>query len=154
VIRVARTDDVEEVREMHSLAFPGIVWPGDDHELWLALQGGAPVGFASAKYTAAESAVFLSRGAVLQTAQGRGLQRRLIEARVRWAFSRGARWVWTYTSIDNYPSLYNLLRCGFRGTLVRPRGRDDPRHVLWLRLDGKSTAPSFERVRRWWRGAR
>jgi GNAT superfamily N-acetyltransferase len=46
-------------------------------------------------------------------ARGRGIQRRLIKARVAWAKRQGLRRVSTYAHVRNSYSLCNLLRCGF-----------------------------------------
>lgn len=47
------------------------------------------------------------------TARGRGLQKRLIRARVAWARKLGAVSLETYASLDNRASLISLLKCGF-----------------------------------------
>lgn len=47
-------------------------------------------------------------------ARGRGLQQRLIRARVAWARKQGAQTLETYASIENTASLVSLLKCGFR----------------------------------------
>lgn len=60
-----------------------------------------------------EHALNLTRAGVLDAYRGRGLQRRLIRARIRYARKIGCQEVWTYTHWRNYPSANNLLRCGF-----------------------------------------
>lgn len=47
------------------------------------------------------------------SARGRGLQKRLIRARVAWARKIGAVSLETYASLDNRASLISLLKCGF-----------------------------------------
>ncbi len=46
-------------------------------------------------------------------ARGKGLQKRLIKARVVWARKLGAVSISTYAYVGNAPSLISLLRCGF-----------------------------------------
>lgn len=110
-----QTDDVDEVRELHSLAMPDDHWVGDDHTFWIARDAdGKPVGFCSAIHRPERGYVFLSRAAVAAGARGARLQRRMIRARVTWARKQGASEVITYTLLKNYESFVNLLKCGFR----------------------------------------
>lgn len=138
------TDDIEEVREWHTLAFPGSPWVGDDeHAYWLARSGEKVIGFCSATYLPKSKAVFLSRAAIVQSANGSALHRRLIMERLAWGADCGARIAVTYTSVYNYASLANLLACRFRGVVKRREvGLWDGFHVLYKMLDGKKKAPS------------
>ncbi len=107
-------DDLEELRELHALAMPADSWPGDDHTFWVARdKSGRAVGFCSA-IERPSRCVFLSRAAVIQELKGEGLQRRMIRVREAWARSIGATRIVTYTRLRNYPSMINLLRCGYR----------------------------------------
>lgn len=58
--------------------------------------------------------MFLSRAGVFPWLSGRGLQRRMIRTRIKWAKKIGARYVVTYTTYDNHLSICNLIKCGFR----------------------------------------
>lgn len=115
MVTLRRTEDIDEVRELHALAFPEDAWVGDDHTFWIAKDHeGRAVGFCSAIYRPDRQSVFLSRAAVMECAKGTGLQRRMIRARLRWARSIGAPRAHTYTTLKNYPSMLNLIKCGFR----------------------------------------
>jgi ribosomal protein S18 acetylase RimI-like enzyme len=83
--------------------------PGNVAAAWLA----DVAGFAVA-YVDADGVVQLASCGVLPAYRGRGLQRKLVAAHERWGRARGARSARTYTSSDNWPSLANLLRCGYR----------------------------------------
>lgn len=112
--RIEKVDDTDAARDMHKLAFGGTPWPGDDHEFWVAKdQHGAIVGFASLLEIDTDVA-FLSRAAVTAAAKGKGLHRKLIQTRVKWAQSEGESLIVTYVESHNYDSMVNLLRCGFR----------------------------------------
>lgn len=74
---------------------------------------GPAVAFALAYLSATDELVLGSAG-VLKAARGRGIQRELIRARVRWGWRRGASRATSYCTADNQPSLTNLMRCGFR----------------------------------------
>ena len=113
VIRITQLDDVEEAREIHALAFPDDFWVGDTHTYWVATDNKGVVGFCSIIETT-KGSWFLSRAAVAKRAAGKGLQRRMIKLRVKFAIERGANRVYTYTILKGYESMVNLLRCNFR----------------------------------------
>jgi len=113
--RIVKSEDIEDAREMHKQTFPDDVWVGDDHDYWFAIdESGRAVAFASAIYYPECRGVYLSRCGVLREAVGCQLQSRLIRCRVAWARRIGADFVFTFTTIKNYPSIVNLLRAGFR----------------------------------------
>jgi len=117
--RILQTDDIDKVRELDAFAFPGIKFPadGEDHTWWLihdSEQPGKIAGYCGAVYRPAHGYVYMSRAAVAAYAQGKGLQRRMIRVRERWARKQGANRVITYTMLKNYDSICNLLKCGFR----------------------------------------
>jgi GNAT superfamily N-acetyltransferase len=147
MIRIARSEDIDESREIHSLAFEGDPWVGDDHEYWFAYDGTTPVGWASAIYWPSISTVFLSRAAVAKCATGKGLHRRLIQARIRWAQKCGATHVITYTAPYNYESFINLLKCGFRFSDYRFRLGGRRWHVL-LKSSPPLAAPAQRKLLR------
>lgn len=112
--RIEKVDDTDAARDMHKLAFGGCEWPGDDHEFWIAKdEHGAVVGFASLNEIDPEVA-FLSRAAVTLSAKGKGLHRKLIQTRIKWAQKQGATLFVAYVEVHNHDSMINLLRCGFR----------------------------------------
>jgi RimJ/RimL family protein N-acetyltransferase len=90
------------------------VWRQREKEaFWLVHRGNRPAGFCSVADIGYGVAYF-SAAAVEKWARGGGLQRRMIRVRLRWARRRGLRTVVTYTVKDNYPSIANLIKCGFR----------------------------------------
>ena len=118
-LRLARDslDDMDTIAALHTLAFPDSprIDLDGSHTFWLATCEGVPVGFCSAIFYDWKKCVFLSRAAVMQTAAKSGLQRRMIRTRVAWARTLvGCDRAVTYCAPRNYPSLVNLLRCGFR----------------------------------------
>ena len=135
--RIARVEDTDEMREIHKMIFSA-KWPGDDHEFWVAYDGTAVVGFASAVMLTA-TAVYLSRCAIVQKHIGKGLHRKLIEARVKWAMREGAFTVVTHTQNHNYPAILNLLKCGFR--FVRSLRGWSQYHVMY-----KGALPSMDTI--------
>lgn len=121
-IRRARETDVAAIEAMDTLCFmPEPVervhinrpneawWIGEDEH-------GEPVCYAGAKIwkgTGGESALYMHRAGVLPGARGKGLQRRLIAARVQFARRAGISEVWTYTAHTSIASANNLIRAGF-----------------------------------------
>lgn len=61
---------------------------------------------------------YLCRAGVMPGHRGQGLQRKLIQARVRYARQLGLRTAITDTTASNLASANNLIRCGF--VLYRP----------------------------------
>lgn len=70
---------------------------------------GEPAAFCAGEITA--EGYFLSRAGVLPGWRGQGLQRVMIDYRIKLAKGRP---VYTYTSADNVASMNNLIACGFR----------------------------------------
>lgn len=117
---ILRTCEEDEARALHDLAFPSDAWPVDvdpdvEHKFWIAYAvGGRKLGFCSAVHFPDRGNVFLSRAAVVKAAQGTGLHRQMIFHRVMWSWAQGVDRVVTYTTLQNYPSIVNLLDSGFR----------------------------------------
>jgi RimJ/RimL family protein N-acetyltransferase len=66
----------------------------------------------------------------VEEARGRGLQRRLIKARVDFAHKIGMQRLITYTHVSNVPSINNLIRSGF--TLYDPpKGWAEDDFLYW-----------------------
>ena len=117
---ITKSEDIDEAREVHKQTFPDDPWVGDDHEYWFATdEAGSVVAFATAVYSPASQSVYLSRCGVLPEAAGHGLQRKFIRARSIWARGTGAKFIFTYTSLKNYPSMVSLIRSDFR--MIKPK---------------------------------
>lgn len=132
-----RTEDIDEVRELHSLTFPLDEWVGDDREFWIARDaGGRTVGFCAATYQPATNIVSLDRAGVVGEAQGAGLQKRMIRARVAWARRIGATGAISYIALRNYQSMVNLLKCGFRFyTSETPHEYEDEESFHFMKIE-------------------
>ena len=76
------------------------------------------------KSTVYPGEAFLSNCAVAPHYRGLGYQRDLIAYRVRWARRAGLDGVRTYASVDNVPSMVNLLKAGFTPTEVLAEGEN------------------------------
>lgn len=119
-MRLLLLDDPDEGRELwtelQQAAGTTDQWPGDDHTYWrLApdLMAGS-LGMCSAVHRPEKGYVYLSYAVVSPIIRSAGLQRRMIRHRLNWAKRQGAIFATTYTLIHNYPSIANLLKCGFR----------------------------------------
>jgi GNAT superfamily N-acetyltransferase len=111
-----RTKDAQALRALHSLILPADDVPALSANVaaWIGWSSGTPVAFCTARYWRKDCSVFLERAGVLPIANGKGLQRRMIKLRERWARKCGAECVLTYVEAQNYASLCNLVRCGYR----------------------------------------
>jgi GNAT superfamily N-acetyltransferase len=118
--KVRRTTDLDMVRALDLATFPNDERVATDSAAWWILTcEGKPVGFAGARL--ANGMAYLCRAGVLPEHRGKGLQRRLIRARVRWAMASDAFACYTYTVTTNHRSANNLIRCGF--LLYEPNAR-------------------------------
>lgn len=116
--RVAMVDGEAQaaaLTALHTLCLPYDDLPDFTFgEWWLAFNDAGPVGFAGYQPARTEQgAVYLARAGVLSGHRGHGLQRRLIDVRLRAARRAGYATAIT-TTYDNPPSSNNLIRCGFR----------------------------------------
>ncbi len=81
---------------------------------WIAYFDGNPAGFCSIKRSSRWSnAGYLCRAGVLRKFRGKGLQKKLIAVRVRYAKREGWDWV-TSDTYKNPASTNNLISCGFK----------------------------------------
>lgn len=128
MIRIRKTVSTDVVRELDRQIFVASEHLSD-RELrrnvwWVAYLDGTPVAYAGAR--ACESLpqyAYLSRCGVLESARGRGLQRRLVRVRAAWARAQGHKHAITYTLPYNAHSSNNLIRCGFLTYADRYYGR-------------------------------
>jgi GNAT superfamily N-acetyltransferase len=106
----------------------------DEGDWWLAWDGSKAIGFAgmhpSQVWT--KTGYFCAAG-VLPSHQGQGLQKRLINVRLSRAAVLGYEWAITYTMKDNYPSINNLLACGFRAYEPRKKWAGIKDVMYWKR---------------------
>lgn len=119
-MRLLLLDDPDEARELWADMQQAVgctdLWPGDDHTYWRLVPDSmeGALGLCSAVYRPDKGYAYLSYAVVHPIVQSAGLQRRMIRHRLRWAERQGAIFATTYTFLHNYPSIANLLKCGFR----------------------------------------
>jgi GNAT superfamily N-acetyltransferase len=133
MLRVRRSDDVLLVTSLNH-----IIMPEDDldhhpdDQYWVAWDDKTPVGFAVCRVLEFDKATcYFTRSGVMPTHRGRGLQKRLIRARLRWAKSAGCTSAITYTIQDNPQSYSNLQSCGFK--LYQPDYEWVDGCLFWIR---------------------
>lgn len=81
---------------------------------WIAEHERRAVGFAGLYQSARYMGVgYLCRAGVVRDMRGHGLQKRLIQARIRKARDLGWQWLMTDT-LNNPPSANSLIACGFQ----------------------------------------
>jgi GNAT superfamily N-acetyltransferase len=127
------------IRSLEDRAMPneGFEGPEDGNIYWLVrnCDTNVPVGYCSIRPTQFDPkhTAFLSRAAVLPSARGKGLQRRMIRVRVAWAKRHGYTRLVTYASTLNPPSIMNLMREGFKPYVPDEVG--DPPMEAWAGYD-------------------
>lgn len=109
-VRQMRPSEKDETHLlMDELGFAGDWFPV--HRTFVALWDGEVVGFGVIERRGRTGT--LTMAGVRRDHRGRGLQRRLIRARLRWARQKGLTRVTTYVHRGNWRSMNNLIRCGF-----------------------------------------
>lgn len=117
MIKIRRVEP-ERVREISRQ----VLWTEDGESVWTensaywaAFDGDKIVGYGGytlSRYWA--DCVYFNDAGVLREYRGKGLQKRLIRARLRAAKKAGFWAAYTYTAPSNPASSQNLIRCGFR----------------------------------------
>ena len=113
--RAELKDRAQTIRRLHAICFPSDA-PLNPKQgwWWIVWHGGEAVGFAGMVLSVQwADAAYLFRAGVLPEHRGKGLQQRLVRARLALAKSIGMRWVITDTR-QNPSSANNLIDCGFR----------------------------------------
>jgi GNAT superfamily N-acetyltransferase len=113
-IELYETHDLDLIAKMDKECFPGDEpYRFSVAKWWVVSYKGEPVAYGGARYWPPDNAVFLCRAGTLPKGRGMGLQRLLINKRVRWARRIKASCAYTYTAPYNAKSSRNLCRCGF-----------------------------------------
>ena len=105
---------------------------------WLAWCAGEPVGFASLSPSKRwKDFGYLSRSGVVESMRGRGIQKRFIKVRIKYAIDAGWDWLSTDTVNWNSPSNNSLISCGFR--TYNPEKPYGGEHTIYWRLRLKTS---------------
>lgn len=113
-MKIRQTNNIKEIVEIMERCVPGDLLELNENIFWIVKDGGESIGFASLKPLPEENSIFLSLVGILPNARGAGIQRKLIKTRLNWAKRNGYKCAVTYTLMDNYPSISNLIKCGFK----------------------------------------
>lgn len=118
--KIRRVDGVKNqdiLRKLQISCFKYIVAdPSKEENIWwIVYFDSEPIGFASISpsRTYPNIGVYLSSAGVLHSHRGKGLQKKLISARCRYAKSLGKKWAISETVLNPH-SANNLIACGFR----------------------------------------
>ena len=103
---------------------------------WFMFIDSRVVGYCAMRfiYRSGRKVAYFTRVGILKSHRGRGLQKRLIRARLNYAKRNNAARVVTYTLCDNCASSNNLIKCGFKtyNPIEQWAGRD----VIYWRIKG------------------
>ena len=136
-IRLKRVDGWTHEEDLEELQL--VCLPEDDPRdttegaWWIAYDGNIPVAFAGISHIPKLNWGYLCRAGVVPEYRGRGLQRRLIDVRLRHAKKNGWPVVVCDTHLTNHSSSNNLFRRGFK--LYEPEGRWAFKDGLYWRYD-------------------
>ena len=117
-IRTVRINPKNEVNkelliQMHRTCF-NLPLPYTDGQWWIAYDGMNPVGFCAVIPSFQwQKTGYLLRSGVMPDYRGRGLQKRFIKLRIKYAKEQGWDWLVTDTRY-NPASVNSLISCGFK----------------------------------------
>lgn len=114
-MKIRQSQDFDTISKLNDQLFQGELLDVSRNIYgWLAYANDdlQPVGFCTAT-DLGHGILFLSRCGVRRSYRGLRLQRKFIQTRLRFARKKGYKKVITYVQKKNYPSLCNLIKCGF-----------------------------------------
>lgn len=117
LVCLADPEELDEVAELDRLVLPGCPWKVEECDAVFVVRDvdDRVCAYATLRWSVRfDLVVFFDRAGVAPMARGRGLQRKLIRARLRWGAKHRATHAITYTSPENSQSSNNLIACGFR----------------------------------------
>lgn len=128
-VRVRRSEWCDDCTELQSRDLLPDVVPWAEQDVWTAWAGPTLAAVATGRTSQIDPTYYLlSTCAVDEDFRGRGLQRRMILARVRHARRQGYIYAYSYTWCQNAASLRSLIRCGFlpfqEDRFTEPVGKD------------------------------
>jgi GNAT superfamily N-acetyltransferase len=113
---VRKVKDLSMLVYLNKVVFPLDVLEIDEKTVgWVMYcPNGEPVGFCSGRQLEHQM-FFMDRAGILEKHRGKGLHRKLINVRERFArASDKIKHIITYVVHDNYASLFTLVRCGYK----------------------------------------
>lgn len=116
-ISVKQTKNTVAIKALFMAIFFGVKWSWVSKArtvYWLIYENAMPVGFASARILQRENIAYFTLSGIVKKCRGRGYQKKLIQARIRWARRQRVTHAITYTATDNIGSFSNLQNCGFK----------------------------------------
>lgn len=137
-LRIQQTKDMNAVHSLDAQVFDYTIHhplkTDDGSVWWIVLDGKKPVAYAGAVFLKDKNRVYLCRAGVLPEYRGIGLQRQLIEKRIKWAKNTcGAASVVTYTDAENIYSSNNLIKCKFMLYIPDFPWGNSPEALYWVR---------------------
>ena len=120
-----RLPELEAIQ--HQVKYPSVDLKKGLH-VWIAEENNKIVGFGSAKCI--HGFWFLRADMVLPSARGKGIQDRLIKARLRYLKSKKVKGVTGWVHPYNSYSFNNLIRNGFLLKPCKPRIFDNKEHLV------------------------
>lgn len=101
------------MRELEESLFPEDEYYDIGNAIWWLLWDGKDaVGYCGVRMYA--DSAYLARAALLPEFRGRGLQRRMVQAREKYAVDKGIKLMLTDTVATNPASMNTLIRCGYK----------------------------------------
>ena len=127
--------DLSTVKKLNKETFPHDECDiTSNSKFWLLFHKGNAVGFCSVR-PVSRTILFLSRAGLQWNHRGRGLHRRMIKARIKYARKHNFKTIITYTIYSNTKSARNLIKEGFE--LYDPEWEYAGLHCLYFKKELK-----------------
>lgn len=112
--QIRKTSNQDLVNGLHKEIFPDdeLYTETDGVQHWIVWKGAFPVGFCTVRNIGSGIA-YLARAGLLSSVRGRGLHKRMVIVRERWARRMGLKQVITYVVPNNTASLRSLIKRGY-----------------------------------------
>ena len=114
-MRFIRTKQYQQIAKLDFKFFPFdypiVDW--DSSILWLLKEGDEYIGYCGIK-PLNSTECYLIRSGLKPSFRGNGLQKSMINLRVKWAKNNDYSFIVTDTATHNFPSINNLIACRFK----------------------------------------
>jgi GNAT superfamily N-acetyltransferase len=130
---LTKTFDYQRIALMDATLFRG------DHPIegwhenawWIGTEGGVNACYCGIKQLD-EDTGYMTRSGVIREFQGKGYQKRMIRARIKWAKEQKLKFIITDTVIDNPASVNSLISMGFKQYVPQAPWKG-PDALYWIR---------------------
>jgi RimJ/RimL family protein N-acetyltransferase len=125
---IKRSENKELIKKLHDEIFPDDIWCGLEHTVsWVVWFNKKPVGFCLLNISDSDYGYY-TRAGINKKHWGKGLHKRMLLVREKFARQFGYSRIVTYTTIDNIQSISNLQKRGYMIYEPKSKYADDKKN--------------------------